>query len=41
MEIADQYLDSGKAATQLGWQPRFSLRDGLLETVAWYRTILA
>ncbi len=36
-EIAAQYLSSDKARRVLGWSPRFSLADGLRETVAWYR----
>jgi CDP-glucose 4,6-dehydratase len=40
-EIPDQYLDSSKAAARLGWRPEFPLRDGLTETVAWYRELLA
>lgn len=40
-EIPDQFLDASKAATQLGWHPRFGLRDGLTETVAWYRDLLS
>ena len=40
-EIPDQYLDASKAMTQLGWKPEFSLREGLIETVAWYRELLA
>ena len=30
-------LDSGKALTELGWEPRTSLEDGLDETIAWVR----
>jgi len=40
-EIADQYLDASKAATRLDWRPAFGLREGLTETVAWYRDLLA
>ena len=39
-EIKDQYLDAGKAARVLGWQPRFGLEEGLEATVAWYRDYL-
>jgi CDP-glucose 4,6-dehydratase len=39
-EIQDQYLDSRKAKRVLGWTPRYSLRDGLRETMAWYREFL-
>jgi CDP-glucose 4,6-dehydratase len=39
-EIKDQYLDSGKARTRLGWHPRWSLEAGLNETIGWYRHFL-
>jgi CDP-glucose 4,6-dehydratase len=35
-EIRKQYLDCTKARTLLGWKPRHSLDEGLLETIAWY-----
>lgn len=35
-EIRDQYLDSTKAEERLGWAPRYSLEDGLRETIDWY-----
>ncbi len=40
-EIPNQYLDASKASTRLGWRPTYGLRDGLIETVAWYRDLLA
>lgn len=40
-EIPDQYLDASKAAARLDWRPTFGLREGLTETVAWYRDLLA
>jgi CDP-glucose 4,6-dehydratase len=39
-EIHSQYLDSSKARRVLGWKPAYSLRDGLGETVSWYRSFL-
>lgn len=39
-EIQAQYLASHKAAQQLGWQPRWSLAEGLGETWAWYQAFL-
>src|SRR5512138_143342 len=39
-EIKDQYLDSGKARTRLGWTPKWSLEAGLTDTIAWYRRFL-
>jgi CDP-glucose 4,6-dehydratase len=41
MEIRDQTLDATKAHAQLGWNPHWTLEDGLRETVAWYRNYLA
>lgn len=35
-EIREQYLDCAKARERLGWRPRFSLEEGLRETIAWY-----
>lgn len=40
-EIQAQYLDSGKAKRVLGWSPRYSLEEGLKETLAWYREFLS
>ncbi|HEC35733.1 MAG TPA: NAD-dependent epimerase/dehydratase family protein [Anaerolineae bacterium] len=39
-EIQAQYLDSSKARRVLGWEPRYSLEEGLRETVEWYRAFL-
>lgn len=39
-EIRDQILDSTKAKTVLGWKPRYSLDEGLNETVKWYDNYL-
>lgn len=36
-EIHEQTLSSKKALEMLGWQPTFTLEEGLQETVAWYR----
>ncbi|MBU2560310.1 GDP-mannose 4,6-dehydratase, partial [archaeon] len=35
-EINMQYLKSEKAANLLGWKPKYSLEEGLKETIAWY-----
>jgi CDP-glucose 4,6-dehydratase len=35
-EIAHQYLSARRAREQLGWNPLFSLEDGLHRTVKWY-----
>jgi CDP-glucose 4,6-dehydratase len=39
-EIQAQYLDSSKARCMLNWTPRYSLENGLRETLAWYREFL-
>jgi CDP-glucose 4,6-dehydratase len=39
-EIPAQYMDSSKAHRVLGWQPQFSLEEGLRETFDWYREFL-
>jgi CDP-glucose 4,6-dehydratase len=40
-EIHDQYLSAAKARRVLGWRPVHTLRDGLAETVEWYRAFLS
>lgn len=40
-EIRRQYLSASKAREMLGWKPRFSLREGLIRTIDWYRHMLA
>lgn len=39
-EIQDQYLDSSKARTKLGWTPKYTLEQGLAATVPWYQALL-
>lgn len=39
-EIHSQYLDASKANRELGWSPKYSLDQGLVETVKWYREYL-
>ncbi len=39
-EIYKQYLSSEKARRILGWTPQYSLDEGLLRTLAWYRAYL-
>jgi nucleoside-diphosphate-sugar epimerase len=39
-EIQDQYLSSDKARRLLNWQPVFTLRSALAQTVEWYRAQL-
>jgi UDP-glucose 4-epimerase len=37
IEIGDYHGDYGKIQSQLGWEPRVSLREGLARTLAFYR----
>jgi len=39
-EIRHQYLSAAKARQVLGWQPLFTLDEGLMRTVDWYRKFL-
>ena len=36
-EIKAQYLDSTKAMRLLNWKPLYTVKDGLVKTVEWYR----
>ena len=40
-EIREQYLNNTKARDVLGWRPQYTLKQGLKETIAWYRDYLA
>ncbi len=39
-EIPAQYLDSTRAKQALDWAPQYSLKQGLRETMSWYRDFL-
>lgn len=39
-EIRAQYLDSSKAHRILDWSPQYSMKEGLRETLSWYREFL-
>ena len=39
-EIRHQYLSAAKARERLGWQPLFTLDEGLRRTVDWYKAFL-
>ncbi|MBI5640905.1 MAG: GDP-mannose 4,6-dehydratase [Nitrospirae bacterium] len=39
-EITRQYLSSQKAREMLGWKPSFSLKEGLSETIKWYKRFM-
>ncbi len=39
-EIRHQYLSAAKAREMLGWQPLFSLEQGLRNTIDWYKSFL-
>src|SRR5688572_23455958 len=40
-EIRYQYLSANKARTRLGWQPLFTLSEGLQQTIKWYTDYLS
>ncbi len=40
-EILEQYLNSEKSKEELGWSPLFTMDDGLIRTIDWYRKFLA
>lgn len=40
-EIKHQYLSAEKARRMLGWQPLFTLDEGLTRTIRWYRAFLS
>ncbi|HEX9117796.1 MAG TPA: NAD-dependent epimerase/dehydratase family protein [Anaerolineae bacterium] len=40
-EIKNQYLDATKARQVLGWQPLYTMDEGLAQTIAWYRDYFA
>lgn len=39
-EILHQYLSASKARKLLGWEPKFTLDEGLVSTINWYREYL-
>jgi len=39
-EIRHQYLSASKARSLLDWKPRFTLDEGLRQTIGWYREFL-
>jgi CDP-glucose 4,6-dehydratase len=39
-EILHQYLNAEKARSMLGWEPLYSLDEGLKRTIAWYKNFL-
>jgi CDP-glucose 4,6-dehydratase len=36
-EIKLQYLSAEKARNILGWKPKYTLEEGLKETIKWYQ----
>lgn len=36
-EIKHQYLSAAKARNKLGWKPKYTLEEGLIETIDWYK----
>jgi len=39
-EIPEQWLSSKKAKKLLGWKAKFSIEEGLIETIEWYKGLL-
>jgi CDP-glucose 4,6-dehydratase len=39
-EIREQYLDAEKAQRTLGWTPRYTMTEGMEETISWYSDFL-
>jgi CDP-glucose 4,6-dehydratase len=39
-EIKHQYLSAAKARSVLGWEPLFTLQEGLARTIQWYKEFL-
>jgi CDP-glucose 4,6-dehydratase len=39
-EIREQYLDCSKAKRMLHWQSKYTMEEGLQETIVWYRNYL-
>ena len=39
-EIPHQFLSAAKAREALGWQPRYTLDEGLSRTIRWYADVL-
>ena len=39
-EIKHQYLSAKKARDILGWNPKYTIEDGLAKTVKWYKEFL-
>ncbi len=35
--IKHQYLSAQKARDVLGWRPKYTVEEGLTETIAWYQ----
>jgi CDP-glucose 4,6-dehydratase len=40
-EVREQYLSAAKARRMLAWTPLYTLEEGLLATIEWYRAFLA
>jgi CDP-glucose 4,6-dehydratase len=40
-EIHHQYLSAKKARKMLGWKPKYTLDEGLKETIEWYTKFLS
>lgn len=40
-EIKNQYLDAAKAKKLLNWKPKYSIEEGLSETIKWYNNFFS
>jgi CDP-glucose 4,6-dehydratase len=40
-EIKHQYLSAQKARDVLGWKPKYTIEEGLVETIKWYQDFFA
>jgi CDP-glucose 4,6-dehydratase len=40
-EISNQYLSAAKARQILGWQPAYTMEEGLRRTIEWYKTFFS
>ena len=40
VEVSEAALDIAEAGTRLGWEPKFTLEDGLVRTIQWYMDYL-
>ena len=39
-EIEQQYMDFEKLNVYFGWEPKYSLREGMIRTIEWFKEYL-